>query len=158
MILYLDRAEVPDLEEISPEVIRYCVRKAEQANGRYQRLDRYYRGEHDIFRRAAGEEELRVAANYAKYVVDIALGYYLGEGVKYDANPRHNAGLRGGREIDLSPLLSCYDRQHIRRADLVWSSATPPAGRTRSRAAPVSTRATASSCATRRWSTTSSLP
>ncbi len=118
MILYLDRAEVPDLEEISPEVIRYCVRKSEQANGRYQRLDRYYRGEHDIFRRAAGEEELRVAANYAKYVVDIALGYYLGEGVKYDANPRHNAGLRGGREIDLSPLLGCYDRQHIRRADL----------------------------------------
>ncbi len=117
MILYLDRAEVPDLEEISPEVIRYCVRKAEQANARYQRLDRYYRGEHDIFRRAAGAEEIRASANYAKYVVDIALGYYLGEGVKYDANRRPSAGA-WGREIDLAPLLGCYERQHIGRVDL----------------------------------------
>lgn len=128
MILYMDRAEVPDPEDLSPEVLRWCIRKAEQAAGRYQRLDQYYRGEHDIFRRAGDCDEVRVAVNYAKYVVDIALGYYLGEGVKYDPNPRPGAGGRrelhsawqlamGQPAIDLTPLLACYDRQHIGRVD-----------------------------------------
>ena len=34
MILYIDKTEVPDLEDLSPSVLRYCIRKAEQARGR----------------------------------------------------------------------------------------------------------------------------
>ncbi len=82
MILYLDKSQVPDVEDLPADVLRWCIRKAEIANGRYGRLDRYYRGDHDIFHRPGDREEVRVAVNYAKYVVDIALGYYLGEGVK----------------------------------------------------------------------------
>ena len=121
MILYLDRREVPDVEELPADVLRWCIRKAEIANGRYGRLMRYYRGDHDIFHRVGEPDEVRVAVNYAKYVVDIALGYYLGQDVKYDANPR---AWREGRDaltaaprLDLTPLLSCYDRQHISRVD-----------------------------------------
>lgn len=126
MILYLDKRELPNREDPSPELLRWCVRKAEQANGRYGRLDRYYRGDHDIFHHSGGQQEVRVAVNYAKYVVDIALGYYLGEPVKYDPNPRpwsREAGMEnwtkvlGRPSVDLGPLLSCYDRQHISRLD-----------------------------------------
>ena len=121
MILYLDAAELPDRERPNPALLRWCVRKAEQAAGRYSRLDRYYRGDHDIFHQRRQDQEVLVAVNYAKYVVDIALGYYLGEPVKYDPNPRPWSGAyRQSLEqprVELGPLLACYDRQHISRLD-----------------------------------------
>ncbi|MBQ3089998.1 MAG: phage portal protein [Oscillospiraceae bacterium] len=112
MILYLDRREVPDLEELPAEVIAWCVRKGEQAAGRYHRLDRYYRGDHDIFHRRREGDEIPVAVNYAKYVVDVPLGYYLGQEVKYDPNPA-----AGGRGESLRRLMNCYWQQHISRLD-----------------------------------------
>ncbi len=130
MIWYLDREEVPDVEDIRPEVLRYLVERAEEAAGRYRKLERYYRGEHPILQERLNRDEVRVAVNYAKYVVDIGLGYYLGEPVKYDSNPRHHrgcnpggrAGLAGkkaeGEKIDLLPLLDCFTEQHISETDL----------------------------------------
>ena len=116
MILYMDRGQVPDPEALSADALRWCIRKAENANRRFGRLERYYRGDHDIFHRTAEQDEVRVGVNYAKYVVDIALGYYLGQGVKYDPNPK--AWRQGGeRTLDLTPLLRCYDAQHIARTD-----------------------------------------
>ncbi|MCD8142314.1 MAG: phage portal protein [Clostridiales bacterium] len=105
MIIYLDREEVPNLEDIPSNVLWYLIRKAEAANSRFLRLDRYYRGQHDNLRRKPEADEVLVAVNYAKYVVDIAQGYYLGEPVKYDANETHEAedGPQGGkRGFDVS--------------------------------------------------------
>ena len=87
MILYIDRSEVPDVENISPDVLRYVVQMAQTANIRYDLLNSYYRGEHPILT-GGKANDVKVAVNYAKYVVDIILGYYLGETVKYDANDR----------------------------------------------------------------------
>ncbi|MCD8086798.1 MAG: phage portal protein [Clostridiales bacterium] len=91
MIIYLDRDEVPNLEDIPSSVLWHLIRKAEGANGRFLKLDRYYRGQHDNLRRKPEADEVLVAVNYAKYVVDIAQGYYLGEPVKYDTNETHEA-------------------------------------------------------------------
>lgn len=113
MIVYLDRSEVPDLEQVPSGVLRWLIRRAELAEGRYDRLWRYYLGRHDILR-ARKEGEVQVAVNYAKYVVDIALNYYLGRPVKYDPNQTDALG----RPVDLSPLLDCYERQHIAEVDL----------------------------------------
>lgn len=113
MIVYLDRSEVPDLEQVPSGVIRWLIRRAELAEGRYDRLWRYYLGRHDIFRQRK-EGEVQVAVNYAKYVVDIALNYYLGRPVKYDPNQTDALG----RKVDLSPLLDSYERQHIAEVDL----------------------------------------
>jgi len=116
LIVYLDRSEVPDVEEISPEVLRYLVTKAEQAAGRYSRLEDYYRGEHPSLRRP-GRDEVKVAVNYARYVVDVGLGYYLGESVKYDANERRHRD-HGRKPLDLRPLLDCYDAGDLAQVDL----------------------------------------
>ena len=129
LICYVDRAEVPNLEDIDPAVLLYLIQKAEQAAGRYTRLDRYYRGEYPLLYPRPKADEVRVAVNYAKYVVDIALGYYLGEPVKYDSNPvrgreplpglEATPELEGKRNrIDLTPLLDCYDLQHVSETDL----------------------------------------
>jgi SPP1 family phage portal protein len=130
LILYIDRSEVPDVEDISPEVLRWCVQKAEAANGRYDRLNDYYLGKHPVLV-GGKKDDVKVAVNYAKYVVDITRGYYLGVGVKYDANDRQSHGtepkaagdvetagtLAQGEAIDLSPLLACYDAQQIGKVD-----------------------------------------
>lgn len=113
MIVYLDRSEVPDVEQVPSGVLRWLIRRAELAEGRYDRLWRYYLGRHDILRQRK-EGEVQVAVNYAKYVVDIALNYYLGRPVKYDPNQTDALG----RPVDLSPLLDCYERQHIAEVDL----------------------------------------
>lgn len=113
MIVYLDRSEVPDVEQVPSGVLRWLIRRAELAEGRYDRLWRYYLGRHDILRKRK-EGEVQVAVNYAKYVVDIALNYYLGRPVKYDPNQTDALG----RPVDLSPLLDCYERQHIAEVDL----------------------------------------
>lgn len=103
------------MEDLSPEVLRFLVTKAEQAAGRYTRLEDYYRGEHPILRRS-GRDEVKVAVNYARYVVDVGLGYYLGESVKYDANERRHGA--GAKPLDLRPLLECYDAGDISQVDL----------------------------------------
>ena len=119
MIWYLDREEVPDVEDLPPEVLRYLVERAERAAGRYQRLEEYYRGEHPNLKGRKNPDEVQVAVNYAKYVVDTGLGYYLGEPVKYDANQvsRNRNGAEGKKVIDLCPVLECYDAQHISEVD-----------------------------------------
>ena len=139
MICYIDRAELGDVEALEPAVLLYLIQKAEQANGRYTRLERYYRGDYPLLYPRPEADEVRVYINYAKYVVDIALGYYLGQPVKYDHNPtRRGAALPGWQEeglpvgesaIDLAPLLRCYDCQHISQTDLEigWNCAMLPA-------------------------------
>lgn len=118
MVIYLDRSEVPDVEELRPEVLRHLVEKAYRQAGRYRMLEDYYLGNHPSLRGKKGEDEVRVAVNYAKYVVDAALGYYLGEAVKYDANAVARTGAEKGRKIDLTWLLYWYDRQNIGEVDL----------------------------------------
>lgn len=131
MIIYIDRADVPDVENIGPAVLQYLIGKAEQANGRYNRMHNYYLGEHAIKKRKGEVQEAAVVINYAKYITDITLGYYLGEPVKYDVNPKRDKGdkalaasgsdgLSAGaakQEIDISPIQDAYDAQQIARVD-----------------------------------------
>lgn len=113
MIYYLDSGELPEGEVVPPQVLTWLVRKAETRQGRLNRLWRYYLGQHDVFRRGRREEEVPVAVNYAKYVVDTVLGYYLGNPVKYDGNPTDDQG----RVQQLSWLQRCYDRMHADEVD-----------------------------------------
>lgn len=129
MILYLDRAEVPDVEQVSGTVLQYLISEAERANQRYNKLERYYRGEHDISHRKLEPDECTVTVNYAKYITDVILGYYLGEPVKYDVNPKRTGksvtaadteesdSLGKGAFLDISPLQDAYDAQQIAMVD-----------------------------------------
>lgn len=131
MICYLDRAEVPDVENIAPAVLQYLIREAEARNTRYNRLNDYYLGHHAILNRKPEQDEAVVSVNYAKYITDITQGYYLGDPVKYDVNQRKQSGDRavaaantngGGlgvsnQEIDISAIQDTYDAQQISRVD-----------------------------------------
>lgn len=141
MIIYLDKDIVPDIENIPPEVISYVIGKAQNANTRYNKLNDYYLGKYPNSKQAS-KDSVNVIVNYAKYVVDIALGYYLGDPVKYDNNAlRDTSALNAGSlkvavdndgqlkkaeqfnksdeedKIDISPLINCYTSQTIADID-----------------------------------------
>lgn len=131
MIIYIDRAEVADVENIDPRVLQYLIREAETRNTRYNRLNDYYLGCHAILKHKPEPDGALVSINYAKYITDITLGYYLGDPVKYDANQRKTPGERsvsatntdgGGlcvadKGVDIAPIQNAYDAQQISRID-----------------------------------------
>ena len=77
MIIYLDRSEVPDLENIPGQVLQYLISASERANERYDKLHRYYLGRHDNTQKPPQQGESVVTINYAKYITDIILGLSL---------------------------------------------------------------------------------
>ena len=130
MIIYLDRSETPDLENIPGQVLQYLISASERANGRYDKLHRYYLGRHDNTQKPPKQGESVVTINYAKYITDIILGYYLGEPVKYDTNPQKDKSVAAAgtdeaagvlsadnEPVDISALQDAYDVQQIAAID-----------------------------------------
>lgn len=140
MIIYIDRAAVPDTENISNEVFKYLLNHARPEIKRYDDLYRAYLGKNKPEK--ADKNEVRVNINYVKYVVDIVRAFYLGEPVKYDSNDESNAANDGkplsggtevtvrngkvikhewdaiaGRKLDIRPILNAYDKQVISKVD-----------------------------------------
>lgn len=143
MVVYIDKNEVPELEAgiIPDAVFRYVIEKAENAQKRYFDLYRRYKGEYKKNHKA---DEVCVTANYAKYVVDIIKGYYLGDPIKYDNNSkpekkehsafgewsvqakldkdgsvvRHTAKSSVSKhEIDISAIVDAFSHQNINAID-----------------------------------------
>ena len=55
---------------------------------RYKKLNAYYKGEHDIFKKQAPENtpNNKIATPYPKFIVDTATGYFLGQPVMYESD------------------------------------------------------------------------
>lgn len=148
MILYIDSKEVPNVSqcEIPDNVLRYVIRKAEKYEYRCARLHNRYKGKPQLVKNP-DTDNVKVEANYAKYIVDITKGYYLSEPVKYDNNDKkkkesNNSSLsmissveakldkKTGKlvrhdasdslfekEIDISPIIDCYHSQNMAEID-----------------------------------------
>lgn len=138
MVIYIDRKEVPDVENISNAVFRYLIEKAQQEAVRYNKLYNEYLGREKTTK--VTKDEVKVNVNYGKYVVDIVRGFFLGEPVKYDNNEKSDdvtAYTKGtevkvnkkgklvkhewdkieGKELDISPIMNAYDNQTISKID-----------------------------------------
>ncbi len=138
MVIYIDRKEVPDVENISNAVFRYLIEKAQQEADRYNKLYNEYLGREKTTK--VTKDEVKVNVNYGKYVVDIVRGFFLGEPVKYDNNEKSDdvtAYTKGtevkvnkkgklvkhewdkieGKELDISPIMNAYDNQTISKID-----------------------------------------
>lgn len=88
MAIYIDAAQVPDMDNIDSRVFAYLIKKHRRMLSRFKKLGAYYLGYHDILIAGADDDEnkVRFNVNYAKYVVDVGQGYYLGEPVKYNCD------------------------------------------------------------------------
>ena len=71
--------------QLSVEIIESAIAYNEQERKRYDKLERYYRGQHDILSRfkPPTAKNTRVVINHASYIVDTAVGYLFGNPVEY---------------------------------------------------------------------------
>lgn len=81
----IDRALLTADTDLVAVAVRFLQRH-QAANARLDRLDAYYRGDHDIKHRVKrqGLANLQVVCNHAKYITDMAIGYLVGDPVSYE--------------------------------------------------------------------------
>lgn len=74
---------------VTPQLaMRFAKRHQNEAIRRFDMLDDYYCGRHEILRRSK-EKDLannRLVCNHAKYISDMAIGYLIGTPVKYSSD------------------------------------------------------------------------
>lgn len=77
----IDRAE-----EINSRVVVKYIQRHRGLIPRYEKLARYYAGEHDILSRTKGKNlaNNRIVCNHAKYITDTSVGYLVGNPVGYN--------------------------------------------------------------------------
>lgn len=97
-------------EGITPELLYKLISKHNSSLERYEKLRRYYNGEHDIFQRRRSSGSVannKVVCNYAKYITDMSTSYLIGVPVSY-------APAKG---YDIEALKNAYFEQDIASID-----------------------------------------
>ena len=91
------------------DIIKEAIKYVEDLVPTYEKLQRYYDGEHDIIERAKSEDVLantRTVVNHASYITDINTGFMVGKAIQYD-NPSN----------EFDKIKEAYDRQEIEFED-----------------------------------------
>lgn len=137
MAIYIDAKDVPDLDNIPSAVFQYLIRKHKTHIEQLNKNMDYYLGKHKIMYEASEDKKkVRMYANYAKYVVDTGVGFYLGDPIKYNAEVKKSSDILGSRveaavknghislydssdarSIDISKINDIYDNQTISEVD-----------------------------------------
>lgn len=100
---------LPKGTKINAKILNDVIKYNEEFKKRYDRLERYYLGKHDIVNRKKGDISInnKVMVNHAKYITDINIGYLLGNPVDYQVND----------EYDIEPILKEFNKQTISDLD-----------------------------------------
>lgn len=95
---------------ITPEILAKLIEKHRAEQSRFDKLRKYYIGEHNILIRpktATGAANNKIVANHAKYIVDMCQSYLAGNAVTYAAS----------EDYDIEPLKNMYLEQDIASLD-----------------------------------------
>lgn len=88
MAIIRDRSLVKDWNNVPIPMIVSCIKEHQNTKSRFDELEAYYLGKHPILARSKnaqhGLPNNRLVANHAKYITDIAVGYMIGDPVKYE--------------------------------------------------------------------------
>lgn len=88
MTITLDRELMPDGVP-TPEILEYCIKQHQGTLARLNKLSDYYDGKQDISNRTFGNPNIpnhKIVANHAKYIVDIATGFLVGNPIAYSGS------------------------------------------------------------------------
>lgn len=100
---------LPKDTKITNQILNDVIEDNEKYKKRYEALEKYYLGKHDICDREK-EDRLKnnkVMVNHAKYITDTNVGYLLGNPVDYQTNDNY----------DIEPIISAYKKQTINDLD-----------------------------------------
>ena len=94
---------------ITNQVLNDVIAYNERYKERFEMLERYYLGKHDILERNKDDRlsNNKVMVNHAKYITDTNIGYLLGNPVDYQASEGH----------DIEAILDAYKKQTINDLD-----------------------------------------
>ncbi|MCH5212256.1 MAG: phage portal protein [Oscillospiraceae bacterium] len=95
---------------ITVEILAKLIRKHEMNAGKFRKYYDYYIGKHDILNHTKdtrGAANNRVVCNHAKYIVDIARAYLVGNPVKYEVS----------KGYDIEKIKDAYLEQNIEHID-----------------------------------------
>lgn len=99
-----------DKSALDKELIEDAINFNEGEKERFNRLERYYRGQHDILSRIKPRtaKNNKIVVNHASYIVDAYTGYLMGNPVDYKIS----------EEYDASVILDEYKKQTISNLDV----------------------------------------
>lgn len=102
---------LPKDTKITNKILNDVIAYNEEYKKRYQMLENYYLGKHDITKRNKDERlsNNKVMVNHAKYITDTNVGYLLGNPVDYQVTDSD--------KYDIEPLLDAYKKQTINDLD-----------------------------------------
>lgn len=106
---------LPENTKIDNQVLNDVIDYNEKFKARYDHLEYYYLGKHDILERQK-EERLsnnKVMINHAKYITDTNVGYLLGNPVDYQVGNDDE----GNPLYEIQPILDEYKKQTINDLD-----------------------------------------
>ena len=94
---------------ITNQVLNDVIAYNERYKERFEMLERYYLGKHDILERNKDDRlsNNKVMVNHAKYITDTNIGYLLGNPVDYQASEGY----------DIEAILDAYKKQTINDLD-----------------------------------------
>ena len=93
---------------INAELLHKLIKKHKEKIKRWDKLEEYYLGKHDILDRDKEERSVfnnKVVVNHAKYITDISSGYLMGKKVDYQTNS------------NIDKILESYNYQTINDID-----------------------------------------
>ena len=100
---------LPKDTKITNQILNDVIEYNERYKARYEMLENYYLGKHDIMNRYKDDrlKNNKVMVNHAKYITDTNVGYLLGNPVDYQASEGY----------DIEPLIDAYKKQTINDLD-----------------------------------------
>lgn len=100
---------LPKDTKITNQVLNEVIEYNEKYKARYEMLENYYLGKHNIFNRAKDDRlsNNKIMVNHAKYITDTNVGYLLGNPVDYQVAEGH----------DIESILDAYKKQTINDLD-----------------------------------------
>lgn len=100
---------IPKGSGLTKDLVKEAIEYNEQSRERYNALERYYLGQHDILERVRSLtlKNNKLVINHAKYITDTNTGFLLGNPVEYQAGEGYN----------IEPILNQYKQQVIADVD-----------------------------------------
>lgn len=107
MAIIRDRALLNKDGSIPVKLLLNCIAEHQQQRDRFDKLNRYYDGEHEILKRTLSNPDLpnnKLVCNHAEYITDMATGYFIGNPITY-------------KDDDVEPILDNFKKIDIHTVD-----------------------------------------
>lgn len=114
MAIIKDRELLSEDGSIPMKLLTNCINEHVRQVNRYNKLYKYYKGEHDVLNRSMQGENLpnnKLVCNHAAYITDMATSYVIGNPVSYKEKDDNEESLEAIKDIFNSIDIHSHDTE-----------------------------------------------